>query len=161
MTKNVYIVESSIEGKGVFAKKDFKKGDVVFIFKGRMIKWLVKNKKTSITGPNWVGVGHSLWIDPAYPYMYLNHSCDQNIGIKGKVTFVALRDVKRGEEVIFDYSTTEDDVLWNLPFKCKCRSKDCRSNIKSVQFLPLKIYNAYLPYIPKYFQWVYNKHHKL
>mgnify|MGYP001572637729 CR=1 FL=1 len=93
--------------------------------------------------------------------MYLNHSCDPNIGIKGRVTFVALKNIKKGEEVAFDYSTTEDDMLWHLPFKCMCVSKNCRSKIRSIQFLPHKIFKAYLPYIPNYFQGVYTRYNRL
>jgi uncharacterized protein len=160
MTRNVYVGQSFIEGKGVLAKRDFKKGDIVFILKGQITHWIVKDEKTSSAGPNWIGIAHNVWLDPAYPYMYLNHSCDPNIGIKGKVTFIALRNIKKGEEVVFDYSTTEDDLFWELPFKCMCKAKNCRSRIRSIQFLPTKTYNIYLPYIPKYFQQVYTNYIK-
>lgn len=159
VSQNIYIGRSSIKGNGLIAKKNFKNGDIVFILKGKIKRWLVKDKKTSMTGPNWIGIAHNVWIDPAYPFMYLNHSCDPNIGIKGKVIFVALRGIKKGEEVAFDYSTTEDDVLWQLPFRCKCGSKSCRSKIKSIQFLPIETYNKYLPCIPEYFKKVYNENH--
>lgn len=94
MTKNVKVGPSAISGKGVFAARNFKKGEIVFILKGNLKKWVVKDKKTSAAGPNWIGVKHGLWIDPAYPFMYLNHSCNPNIGVKGALTFVALKEIK-------------------------------------------------------------------
>lgn len=161
MSRNVYVADSAIAGRGVFARKSFKKGETVFILKGTLKHWVVKDKETSAEGPNWIGIGHQLWLDPAEPYMYLNHSCDPNMGIRGRVTFVALRDICKGEEVTFDYATTEDDMLWSLPFRCGCKSRHCRGDIRSIQSLPAQTYNRYLPYVPRYFQRVYARHHAL
>ncbi len=160
MSHNVYTSESPIAGKGVFAKKVFKKGEIVFILKGKVTHWEVIDAASSAAGPNWIGIKKGVWIDPAYPYMYLNHSCDPNIGIKGSVVFHALRDIKKGEEVMFDYSITEDDVLWHLPHTCACGSRKCRGDIRSIQFLPPSVFKSYLPYIPNYFRGVYTKLHK-
>lgn len=159
MTRNVYVGQSSIHGKGVFAKKNFKKGEVVFIFKGEIYNRVNKNKNDTYSNPNSIGFDKNKWIDPVGEFQYINHSCNPNMGIKGKVTFVALRDIKMDEELTFDYSIIEEDIKWkmkNLEKKCK----NFRSIIRSIQFLPFKTYKKYLPYIPKYFQKVYvnNKH---
>ena len=31
--------------------------------------------------------------------LYSNHSCDANLGIRGEITFVAMRDIPAGEEL--------------------------------------------------------------
>jgi hypothetical protein len=155
--KKYYISESKIHGRGVFARKNIKKGEVAFIAKGRLTNWEVKDAKTSATGPNWLGISQNLWLNPKKenPLTFMNHSCGPNLGIKGKVSFVALKDIKKGEELTFDYSITEGDTLWHLPYRCNCGSKNCRKTVRSVQFLPKKTFSKYLPYIPRYFQRLY------
>ena len=159
MSRSVYISKSNIQGGGIFAKKDLSKGKIAFIAKGKLVKFFVKSEKDTLFGPNWMSVSKNLWLNPnkTNPLTFLNHSCEPNIGIKGKVLFVALRNIKKNEELTADYSTLELDRLWHM--KCKCGSNKCRKIIKSVHYLPNKIYIKYLPFIPKYFQKVYNKEH--
>jgi len=151
--QNVEVRESRIEGKGVFACKDLKKGDYVLTIKGPLRHWLVKDKKTALHGPNWVGFGKNLWIDVLPPVVFLNHSCDPNIGIKGRVRMYALTNIKAGEEVTFDYATTESDPFWEM--KCACGSTKCRHTIRSIQSLPKRTFMHYLPYVPTYFKKIY------
>ncbi len=155
MKKRFIVRKSSIHGKGVFATQDFKKGENIFILKGDKKFLNIKNKKDSALGPNWIGIKHGVWIDPAAPFYYLNHSCDPNMGIKGTVMFTAIKKIKLGDELTFDYSITEDDIHWK--FNCHCGKKNCRKILKSIQYLPQVSYQSYFPYIPKYFQNVYNK----
>ncbi|MEK7586202.1 MAG: SET domain-containing protein [Patescibacteria group bacterium] len=152
----IHIGKSKLHGKGLFAKKDIKKGEIVFIIKGKKIKFLINSQaKAKIAGFNWVGIGKNEWRDPNKHCVYFNHSCDANTAILGHVTVIALRNIKKGEEVTFDYSTTEADIFWQI--RCHCKEKNCRKTIKSIQFLPEKDYKHYMPYIPIYFQKVYNK----
>ena len=37
-----------------------------------------------------------------------NHSCDANLGMRGEITFVAMRDIRAGEELTHDWATTDD-----------------------------------------------------
>src|SRR5207253_8152644 len=34
----------------------------------------------------------------------LNHSCNPNVGVRGQITFVAMRDVPAGAELTIDYA---------------------------------------------------------
>jgi len=105
---------------------------------------------------NWVGIGKNLWIDPVWPVSKINHSCNPNIGLKGKVRLYALTDIVVGDELTLDYSTTNAETDWTM--KCRCGSSKCRKTVTSIQFLPQAIYSGYLPYIPTYFQKVYQRH---
>lgn len=157
-TRKVLIRESGIHGLGIFSKRPIKKGEIAVILKGHMKRLIVKNSKDSQLGPNWVGIGKNLWIDPNPPICYLNHSCNPTVGIRGKLLFVALRDIKANEEVTLDYSITEDDTYWE--FKCRCGAANCRKTIRSIQFLPERIFNKYMPYVPSYFKKVYLRYTK-
>ncbi len=159
--KKFYAGLSKIHNKGIFASRNIKRSEIVDILRGKIINWVVKDKKTSQAGPNWIGLGENKWIDPLYPFDSINHSCNPNLGIKNSRIAVALKDIIKGEELLLDYSTTESDQLWKLDKKCKCSSKNCRKIIKSIQYIPKKVFDSYMPYIPKYFQRVYMKHIKI
>lgn len=154
--KNIYIETSGIHGKGVRAGERMKKGEIIELIKGKLKFLEIKNKKDSLSYPNWIGVGKNKWIDTKEPFKFLNHSCDPNVGIKGKVNVVAIKNIKEGEEITLDYSITESDELWEM--KCECKATNCRGIIRSIQFLPQKTFNKYLPYIPTYFKNVYLSH---
>jgi len=158
--RKIYESKSDIHGIGLFAKKYIKKGEVIALIKGKILYRIVVDKKTSSSGPNWIGIGKNKWINPKMYFDHINHSCNPNAGIKGSKTVVALRDIKMNEEITIDYSITEEDTLWRLPKKCQCGSKECRRIIRSIQFLPGRVFNSYLPYISKYFQRTYIRYHK-
>ena len=152
----VYIGKSKLHGKGLFASKDIKKGEIIFNIKGKKVNFLINDKKAAkIAGFNWIGIGRNSWIDPIDLGLYFNHSCDPNSAIAGKVQVIAIRDIKKGEEVTSDYSLTETDIFWHI--KCTCGSKNCRKVINSIQFLPPKTFLKYSNIIPKYFQSIYKR----
>jgi hypothetical protein len=150
---NIISKKSEIQGDGIFTTREYRKGDFVVKLTGKRIKRKYNEETDRKLCANWFGIGKDLWIDPNFPLSKINHSCNPNIGIKGVVSFYALRDIKNGEELTFDYATSEEESDWTM--KCNCGSKKCRGKMTSIQFLPLEIYNNYLPYIPKYFQKVY------
>ena len=152
----IHIGKSKLHGKGIFAIRDIKKGETVFVVKGNKIKFLINNKKQAqIAGLNWVGTGKNEWIDPVDYCVFFNHSCNPNSFLKGKVLVKAIRDIKKGEEVVFDYSLNEADIYWQI--KCNCKSKNCRKVIKSIQFLPSTIFKKHKYHISKYYQKVHEK----
>lgn len=156
--KHIYIATSKIAGKGVMAGENIKKGELIRYVKGKIKLFVPKNEKDSQVGPNWIGIGKNKWIDPDYPHQYLNHSCEPNSGIKGKVAMMATKNIKEGEEITVDYSIIEGDEMWQMP--CNCGSKKCRKIIKSIQYLPQKTFKKYLPFIPTYFKNLYEKTNK-
>ena len=59
--------------------------------------------------------------------MCLNHACDPNVGVRGQVTFVALRDVPAGAELTIDYAMIDGDPAERMP--CSCGAAACRGVI--------------------------------
>ncbi|MFO0828537.1 MAG: SET domain-containing protein [Phycisphaerales bacterium] len=55
--------------------------------------------------------------DDRYFWRFLNHSCAPNAAFAGR-TLVALRRIQAGDEITFDYNTTEADMA--TPFRCRC-----------------------------------------
>lgn len=148
----IYVGKSGIAGKGLFAKKDIKKGEIVFIMKGKILKMNAYNKDRLLSLPNIVGIDKDLWIDPIEPYVYINHSCDPTTSVRGRVTYVALRNIKKDEEITFDYSISEDSS-WTMT--CCCGARDCRKIIRGTRQLPPSFFKKYFPIFPTYFKNLY------
>jgi len=55
--------------------------------------------------------------------LFLNHSCDPNVGFAGNVVLVAMRDVSPGEELTTDYALFDD---YEGSMRCRCGSASCR-----------------------------------
>jgi hypothetical protein len=67
-----------------------------------------------------------------YPWRFMNHSCDPNTLIDGQ-DVIAVRTIRPGEEVTFNYNTTEFDMA--VPFDCLCGSFFCAGVIRGYRHL--------------------------
>lgn len=116
-------------GNGIFALEPIKKGEVVAVFGGVVHEWdtfvhlpererslciQVEDRLFLVPGP--IGEGD-----------YVNHSCNPNAGLSGQIGLVAMRDIKAGEEVCFDYAMS--DTMPYDEFDCVCGQPNCRGRI--------------------------------
>lgn len=146
--KKITFRKSRIEGQGLFADEDIKKGELIAYIKGKVFVKKNNSIKDVFDNPDWVGISRNSWIDPAIPFKYLNHSCEPSAAIRGRVSLIAITNIKKGDEITFDYSTTEVDERWSLPTRCRCGNSKCRGTITSIQKLSRKTIERYLPNIP-------------
>ena len=58
---------------------------------------------------------------------YLNHSCEGNCGFNDEGDFIAIREIKRGEELTYDYGLAESNP--GFVMECTCGSMSCRKTI--------------------------------
>lgn len=58
---------------------------------------------------------------------YINHSCDGNVGYDKNGNFVTIKNVKKDDELSYDYGLAVSDPGFKL--YCKCRSEKCRKVI--------------------------------
>jgi hypothetical protein len=63
----------------------------------------------------------------------MNHSCDPTTSWSNSTTLVALRDIEAGEEITYDYSTS--DITQVFEMKCECGSSRCRGTITNRDYL--------------------------
>ncbi len=138
------------KGKGLFAAKNIKKGEVVVTWHPKMIVTKKGMKKLSSSEQDHVTpTGDGRYIVMGVPERYINHSCDQNTYIQDKKD-IALKNIKKGEEITSDYSINGIDD-WKL--KCRCGFKKCRKIVYGDFFkLPKKLQKKYLPYLEKWFK---------
>ncbi|HLC86359.1 MAG TPA: SET domain-containing protein-lysine N-methyltransferase [Candidatus Nanoarchaeia archaeon] len=139
--KKLYIARSKNVGRGVFAGENIRKGEKILKFKGRIVKYAYDSNFK--LGPRWLGIGKNTWIiiNKNNPGDMINHSCNPNAGLKNKIFLIAIKNIKNGEEVTFDYSTSEEDPYWKM--NCKCHAKNCRNIIRDFNHLPNKLKQRY------------------
>lgn len=152
------VKKSLINGSGLFATQDIKKDVRISYISGKKTIKLSKTVEEALSIPNWFGLSRQFWIDPeGTPFQYLNHSCEPNAAVIGKKTLLAIRDIKKDEEITIDYSMTDADPIWFM--NCGCKTKTCRKEIRSIHTIPVKTFENHMPYIPRYFQRVYFRHY--
>ena len=135
--------KSGVHGKGVFALADLAKGEKLIEYIGEVITWkeALRRHPHDPKDPNHtfyfhvdekhvidakVGGNSSRWI---------NHSCKPNCEAdeeKGRVFIKALRNIKAGEELFYDYGLIIDarytpKLLAEYP--CWCGAKKCRATL--------------------------------
>ncbi len=127
MEADIIVKASKIHGMGVFANRNFKKGEIVINYHlQRLTKeefdHLPKSERHFTAKEN--GVIY-LFLPPE---RYVNHSCDPNAdpNLKEKFDF-AIKDIKKGEEITVDY---RKDGVPNRKMKCNCNSKNCMKIIE-------------------------------
>ena len=125
--------DSKIHRWGVFAKKDIKKGKLVAIW-GGYVMTLKEYQKLCAYVRDYeypVQIYKGFFLGPRKKSdlddcEMFNHCCDANAGVKGQNLLFARRNIKAGEEICFDYETTDTE---GLNFVCRCGSPVCRGRI--------------------------------
>ena len=124
-------VRDTKKGKSIFAIDEIVKDEIIFEFEKNFLKYPTK------TSMQIDETKHQECTNPEAVENFLNHSCDPNGYIDFKdLTYRALRPIKKGEELTFNYLTTE----WELAnkFNCKCDSQKCYGKIKGFKYLTLE-----------------------
>jgi SET domain-containing protein len=134
-----------MNGKGVFAQRNFEKDEPIIEFRGELLTHEQLPDPYDPADDHYLQIGKNLYLGPSggIDDMF-NHSCDPNSGVKfgDKVILVAIKDIYRGEEILFDYSTTLNDEAWEMDCNCGCRN--CRGKIRDFKYLPRKVQQKYL-----------------
>jgi len=145
--KKYHIGKSEIHRQGIILDQDVHKDETIFVFKGREV---TITSGDWFHGPNWLQVGYAKWLvpRPGSTGEYLNHSCSPTAGIHGKNTIVAMRHLKKGEEITIDYALSETYPLWHM--RCHCKAKNCRKVVKPYQDMPSQRMKKYIKYTSQY-----------
>ena len=141
----ISVEKSSVHNNGIFAKKDITKKTKVIEYVGDKVTKKESDKRADLTlSKNEANGDHGMvylftldrWYDidgdvPWNTAKYINHSCDPNCEveiIKGKIWVVAIKDIKKGDEINYDYGYDLDDFHKH---HCLCGSDSCVGYIVS------------------------------
>jgi len=132
--ESITIIETGSKGCGIVATKHIRKGETIFRFSGELVpRRKLKNPNTALQ------LDEDLFLE-SYGTIdeNLNHSCNPNCHVDFRqLTLVALKDIQRGEELTFDYNTSEYDLMdQGCFFTCLCGSQDCIGDVRGFKYLP-------------------------
>jgi SET domain-containing protein len=81
--------------------------------------------------------------------LFLNHSCDPNVGFAGNVVLVAMRDIAAGEELTTDYAMFDDH---EDSMECACGRPACRRVVDGQDWRKPDLQKRYRGYFSWYLQ---------
>ncbi len=153
ITDDYYKVRhSTIHGNGVFVKRKIPAGARIIEYQGKRISDKQAEKRFGQDPEN---PYHTFFFslesgklidggDKGNDARWINHSCEPNCEAqeeKGRVFIHALRDIKRGEELNYDYGLVIDDKLTKQlkkAYECRCGHPTCRGTMLAVKKKPGK-----------------------
>ena len=117
MTLYTYLAPSKVcDGVGVFSLCDIPKGTIIWKERQEPVKvpWdkIPKWMEDNIVSLTWCDE-EGFWIDcdldRIYQAYYVNHSDDPNLGVDEEDFYIAIRNIKKDEELLYRYSEKEKD----------------------------------------------------
>ena len=137
-----FYTEQSKQGLSTFAARNIKNGEIITVFKGPLLT-SYKQTQTPEHKNHYFQIGVNLYQGKMPSRRRpVNHSCNPNSGIMGSATLIAIKNIKKGKEICFDYSTT----MYNDPtrMRCNCGARTCRHIVKEFKYLPKKTKLRYI-----------------
>lgn len=140
-------------GQGAFANDWIFKGELISVWSGYIV-----NRDQLAELPEEIQ-RHTVQVEEDFflaswtedePADYVNHSCDPNVGLVGQLTLVALRDIAPGEEVSFDYATSDGTPYDE--FLCDCRAEKCRGRVSGDDWKIPELWVRYAGHFSPYLQ---------
>ena len=126
------IKKSKIDKNGLYANCDISRGTKIIEYKGKIV-----SVKQSDSNPKYdnnkaiylFNINKRYDLDGDFKFntaRLINHSCDPNCEVFGsglKVWVFAMKNIKKDEELSYDYGFSYDADYKNYP--CKCKAKNC------------------------------------
>lgn len=144
---------SGISGRGLTAVAPIGAGEIVAIKGGHIVDTAtlralppkLQNSEVQIAD----GFHLVALTDAEYePVMlFLNHSCEPNVGFAGNTVLVAMCDIAAGEELTTDYALFDncDEVM-----QCRCGATTCRGTISGRDWQRPELQRKYAEYFSSY-----------
>jgi hypothetical protein len=133
----VGVYPSPIHGRGLFCRRDIDAGEMIIEYSGELVRAVLTDKRERQYESRGIGC-YMFRKDADYiidstvkgnAARFINHSCDPNcyskvILVDGRkhIVIFALRAIRRGEELTYDYKFPIEEVK----IQCLCGSGRCR-----------------------------------
>jgi SET domain-containing protein len=123
---------SAIEGRGLTAVAPIASGEIVAIKGGHIVTTAelaelsdrLRNSEVQIADGFHLVALEDAEYEPVM--LFINHSCEPNVGFAGNIVLVAMRDIRDGEELTTDYALFDD---YDGAMECSCGTASCRGSI--------------------------------
>ncbi|HET7866807.1 MAG TPA: SET domain-containing protein-lysine N-methyltransferase [Burkholderiaceae bacterium] len=141
--RRIQVRRSGIHGKGVFALKPILKGETIIEYLGEVITWKQAQRQPphNPDEPNHTFLFH---LDDRHVIdgtrggnaaRWINHACVPNCEAEdndGRIFIKALRNIRPGEELNFDYSLMIEErytAKLKKDYECRCGARTCRGTM--------------------------------
>ena len=132
------IKKSNIDrrGRGLYATNDIKEGTKIINYIGKIISKKETEKNTKFNNEKDIylfNLNSRYDLDGDFKFntaRLINHSCDPNCEVEGvglKLWISAIKNIKKGEELTYDYGFSYDKDYKQFP--CKCGKQNCAGYI--------------------------------
>jgi len=146
---------SGTHGRGLFARKAIRKGEIVSVRGGHILSRQMARRRRKPAGYWGYPIADDFVLAPLTKrevdsvMMFLNHSCEPNVGIQGQILFVAMRPIRAGEELTIDYAMFGANAK---RMRCACGAASCRRVITSADWRRTDLQRKYVGYFSAYVQ---------
>ena len=124
--------KSNINRRGLFANKDIKKDTIIIYYIGKIITKKQTEEDTKFDNGKAIylfNINNKYDLDGDFTYntaRLINHSCNPNCEVESKglkLWISSIRNIKKNEELSYDYGFSFDESYKEFP--CKCGSINC------------------------------------
>jgi hypothetical protein len=141
--RRIQVRRSGVHGKGVFALTSLQRGESIIEYTGEVITWAeaLRRHPHDPKDPDhtfYFHIDDQHVIDAKFggnAARWINHACTPNCEADendGRVFIKALRAIKPGEELFYDYGLTIDERYTpklKKKFECRCGTRQCRGTL--------------------------------
>jgi len=141
--RRIQVRLSPVHGKGVFALTKIPKGEAIIEYKGELITWKQAQRRHPHDPDDphhtfYFHIDDKRVIDAAVggnAARWINHACKPNCEadeIDGRIFIKALRKLRPGDELCYDYGLIIDEPhtkKLKKQFECRCGAKKCRGTM--------------------------------
>ena len=104
----IKVRDDTLSGRGVIALQAIEKDEIVAIKAGHIVTRDQLERIDAEVGDFALQIDDGFYLSPSTPdevdemTVFINHSCNPNIGFRGQVVYVAMRAIAAGEELCHD-----------------------------------------------------------
>lgn len=140
-------------GQGVFALQEFAKDEILVAWGGRVLTFDELRALPPDEQGHTMQIDEGLYLGPLSMLDaadYINHSCTPNAGLRGQIVLVAMRAIRAGEEICFDYAMCDGSAFDE--FECGCGTSYCRGRVSGDDWRRPELWARYDGYFSPYLQ---------
>ncbi|MCA9642567.1 MAG: SET domain-containing protein [Polyangiaceae bacterium] len=137
--------------RGVFAAEAFEAGELVAVWGGKIMHQSQLGRLGSWLNRS-VQIEDELYLvsNVEGPSDWINHSCDPNTWLSGQIALVASRKIYPGEQICYDYATTDGSNYDE--FDCQCGAVTCRHHVSGDDWRRAELQDRYRGHFSPYLE---------
>lgn len=139
-------------GRALIVREPVKAGELVVVFGGEVLDAEQIERLSPAQRLLTLQVEECLYLvsvnDSAADWV--NHSCEPTCGLRGQIALVALRDLAPGDEICFDYATSDGSAYDQ--FDCACGARRCRKRVSGEDWRRPELWERYRGHFSPYLQ---------